>query len=68
MSIDMPGLPGYKAAVSNTGSARKASSNTSLQAVQAAAKAAAEKAAAQQRQAAREPLLSDLEQVSGVFN
>ncbi len=69
MSIDMPGLPGYKAAVlRDSGLPRKATNDTSLQAARAAAKAAAERAAAQQRQAAREPLLSDLEQVSGVFN
>lgn len=69
MSMDLPGLPGYTAAVHrDSGQPRKAINDTSLQAVRAAAKAAAENAAVQQRQAAREPLLSDLEQVSGVFN
>ncbi|TVR86451.1 MAG: flagellar protein FlaG [Spirochaetaceae bacterium] len=69
MSIDMPGLPGYKTAVlRDSGLPRKATNDISLQAARAAANAAAEKVAAQQRQAAREPLLSDLEQVSGVFN
>jgi flagellar protein FlaG len=69
MSIDMPGLPGYKAAVlRDSEPTRKATTEASLQAVRAAAKAAAENVAMQQRQAAREPLLSDLEQVSGVFN